>query len=127
MKRRWKFGSAPLGTPENPEIIEPGQTEPLRRASAPSRFARVAQTLWWMVSISIPAAFALSVCYWVFDAAINGSAISWLLLIFIGPPTLLLFAFALLADLALTVLLVLHVLGKPIDVRPGAIRFLRFR
>lgn len=98
------LGQSPIGTPENPEILDPGQ--PAQPARMKSPFARVRlffTLLSAMAVVSAPAVFTIWACAWLIDMGTNteGAAFAWLLLILFAPMTLVFTAAAIVIDLFL--------------------------
>lgn len=113
-----------VGTPENPEIIEP-DGRPLRR-HPPGRFRRAFRLLVTMVRLSIPA-FALdSVCFWLVEwARGDGGGFAVFLLFLLALPALILTIFAIFVNLVLGLMMIATVFGQKVTV-VNAGRFSRF-
>jgi hypothetical protein len=99
------LGQSPIGTPENPEILDPGQTAHAARLKR-RPFARLRlffTLLSAMVVVSAPAVFTVWACAWLIDMGTNaeGAAFAWLLLILFAPMTLVFTAAAIVIDLFL--------------------------
>ena len=80
-----------VGTPENPEIIEPGQSRPMNSQSHRGhRLARSLQILTWMIAAALPAATLDSSCLWLWEIANQQhSVMAWMLLILLSPVAVL--------------------------------------
>lgn len=106
-----------IGTPENPEIIEPGQPIPPRRekaAPAAGRFARALKIVSYMISATAPALLVDSICFWLFDAARNGGGVlTWLFFFFSLPPAMLLTLVATVANVILLFAFFAALSGRP--------------
>jgi hypothetical protein len=125
---RWNIkNSAPLGSPENPEIIEVGRDPRENAVRAPGRFARAFQILMWMIYVTAPAFFVDSVWFWLFDSASqSGGAVTWLLLILFTPPALVATLFATVADSFLLLVFFATLLGKSVNGHPANfVKFIR--
>ena len=117
------FQGPKVGTPENPEIIEPGQTH---RPPQRSRVRTVFQILSWMIAISAPAALLLMSCTWLIDVGLKpGGIFAWVLLFFFAPPTVVLSLVAVVADLVLSLFLVMTISGKTVVLSDQVMRFSR--
>ena len=110
----WWFKRGPkLGTPENPEIIQPGE----RPRSHLSRLPIIFGLLRWAILISLPAVMADSVCLWLLNLGKTpGGELAWIFLALFALPAILLtlIAGAIVFFLLFTVLLTL--LGKPVYI-----------
>ncbi|MBX3022903.1 MAG: hypothetical protein KF799_14610 [Bdellovibrionales bacterium] len=137
---RWKIrNSAPLGSPQNPEIIEPGGFQPRNEREAfepgarpqgpraPGRVRRSLQILMWMLYVSAPAFFIDSIWFWLFDMGTgDGGIFAWILLFLVTLPALLLTLFAMVANSFLLLVFFASLLGKPISEHPmGFVRFIK--
>lgn len=109
----------PLGTPENPEIIEPGdRPRGEARTAIPGRWWTLLRLLRWMISVTLPAVLLDSICFWLFDAAHAGAGpFAWLLLAVFALPAALATLAAAAANIVLLVLFAGVLLGR--DVRVG--------
>ncbi len=117
------FQGPKVGTPENPEIIEPGQSHRLPQRS---RVRTVFQILSWMIAISAPAALLLMTCTWLIDVGLKpGGIFAWVLLFFFAPPTVVLSLVAVLADLVLSLFLVMTIFGRTVVLSDQVMRFSR--
>lgn len=139
--------SAPIGTPENPEIIEPGGTytnerdvsgshdrssrfgNSSTRKNSGGRIRRAFNILMWMVYISAPAVLFDSIWFWLYDMGnSNGGFFAWFLLILISPPAFLLTVVAMIANSFLFLIFLANLLGRPVTENPaGFIRFIKIR
>lgn len=121
---------ADIGTPENPEIIEPGQrpSSAQARPTLPSRWAIASQILRILFAITLPAVGVDMVFAWAFNMALNQGGVVPLLLImlFIFPALILTFV-ALVANAALWPALILVLLGKTTANPLSDQRFARFK
>lgn len=135
-----------IGTPENPEIIEPGQgprpnyqgprpqyqaqgaQSPFGSASPSGRFRRAFQLLSLMVKLSLPALFIDSACFWLMEMGrTEGGFFAWALLLMLALPAFFLTLIAVLSNLLLGVLFIATLLGKNIAVNQmPMMRFVRF-
>lgn len=107
---------APLGTPENPEIIEPGQTR--AQVQPTGRLRMILQILWWMVSAAFPAWIFDSICLWLFDQAVNhGAVLAWVPLILLAPVSALLTILAVFLCGFFAIMLVAALFGKTVSNR----------
>lgn len=124
-----KKAMADIGTPENPEIIEPGQAP--RQASsrpAPGRWTLFAQLLRVLVAVSLPAIAIDLIFGWMFHTAVNfGGVLPWLGLVVMAPPALILTLVALAANLILWPVLILILSGRAVANPLNDARFDRFR
>lgn len=134
---RWNVrpNSAPLGTPENPEILEPGETrarpvsEEAPLGALRVKAARVFRMLMWMLSVTAPALFLDSLLFWLYDTASNGGGFfAWVLLILFTPPALFLTLVAMVVNSFLAFALFAGLLGRPVQTHhpAGFVRFIRF-
>jgi hypothetical protein len=104
-----------LGTPENPEIIEPGQSPTSAQTHSFAMRVRMAVNLiMWMLMLSLPALFMDGVCYWLFQLIREGSLFAWILMALAIPPALALSLFAVVAVVILFFLLLATVCGAPV-------------
>ncbi len=113
------LGQAPIGTPENPEILDPGQ--PMQSARLKRPFARIRlfiTLLFAMIVVSAPAVFTIWACAWLIDMGTNteGAAFAWLLLILFAPMTLAFTAGAVVIDLFLLMAMVATLAGRRLMV-----------
>lgn len=101
----WKrqHNKAKLGTPENPEIIVPGE---IRRPTPKSgRFLGALQILSWMLAAAAPAFVFDSIFLWLFELSRqDGNPVTWLLLLLVSP-------LALVASLVAAILVSLLILA----------------
>ncbi len=123
-----KVPMAEIGTPENPEIIEPGQAPRPSAKATVKRWPIVLQLLRVLIGVSIPAvAFAL-VFSWMFHTAVNfGGVLPWLGLVLLAPPALLLTIIAVAANLILWPVMILILSGKNVANPLNDQRFARFK
>jgi hypothetical protein len=109
-----------IGTPENPEIIEPGQSPRAPRAAGDGfgdRVGRALRILMMMIKFSVPAFFLDSVCIWLFDMGrTDGSVFAWLLLLLLIFPALILTGLAVVVDLFLTFAFLATLSGRAVNV-----------
>lgn len=102
------LGQSPLGTPGNPEILEPGEASNPRQVKLPGRLRLIFTLLIAMVVVSAPAIFSLWTSLWLIGVGTSqeGAAFAWLLLILFAPITLVFTATAFVIDafLALAIL-----------------------
>lgn len=107
---------AEIGTPENPEIIEPGDHPRSQTMQEPSGFSRwrlALQVLRVLVSVTLPGLGFAMIFAWIFHTAVNyGGVLPWLALIVISLPTLLLTLVAIIANLILWPAMILILSGR---------------
>lgn len=124
---------APLGTPENPEIIDPReprrpQAEPQGPASI-GRFTVLLQLVATMLRLAIPALALDVICYWLFQSAMAGSGLAWLPLFFLAPVAGLLTLISILINGFLLMAVIFTLRGRTISMPQGGgpiFRFVRF-
>lgn len=94
------LGQSPLGTPGNPEILEPGETPASPRLKQRGRLRLIFSLLTAMLVVSAPAIFTIWSCLWLIDMGTSqeGAAFAWLLLILFAPLTLVFTAGAFVID-----------------------------
>jgi hypothetical protein len=107
----WFRKAPPVGTPENPEIIEPGQNRPFN--TPPSPRPPYFLIFRWLLSALLPAILLDAVCLWLIEAAGAGNPLAWMLLIFLGIPAF----FANLAVLAVLFFSFLFLTGRRVEIR----------
>jgi hypothetical protein len=108
-----KWHKPKIGTPENPEIIDPSQ--PPRQSG---RFAAIMQMLSWMVGISVPALIFDWVCLWLVETGRQpGGWPAYGLLILFLPPAVLLSLAAVMTNSILIFAILLTLLGRPFPVQ----------
>jgi hypothetical protein len=101
-----------IGTPENPEIIEPGGP---RRMHTPSRWRIILQMLGWMISLCLPAIFFDYICFWLIEIGRGPNGfLAWVLLILFAPPAVLFTLIAVFGNLFLSLAIVLTLFGRAI-------------
>ena len=118
---------AKLGTPENPEIIEPGaQTRPA--VTAPSRWGIVRQLLKVIVGVTVPALGFGMIFFWTLHTALNyGGVLPWLALVIIALPSFMIGTIALIANLALWPALIFILMGRSVANPLQDPRIVRFK
>lgn len=118
----------PLGSPENPEIIEPGETPRAAQAApAVSRWALAAQVCMWIFSVSLPAAGLDLLVLWLMRLGWqSGSVLPLFMLCFIALPALLMTLTALVANVVLVPALFFILFGKQRQLPLNDPRFARF-
>ena len=103
---------ARLGTPENPEIIEPGQN-PRRRPVGGGRWHQALQILTWGILVAAPAFFFDSVFVWLIELARQDeNPLVWLLTVLVAPLALVATLVALLALSVLTLFFIANLFGR---------------
>jgi len=118
-----------LGTPENPEIIDPSLPPPRPSLNARWRVAR--QILLWLASISLPALTLDLICLWlIYTAMTYGGFMPWLALIVLALPALIFTLIAMVANIVLLPAFVYTLLGRMNQIQmndPRLARFVRFK
>jgi hypothetical protein len=106
------LNTSPLGTPENPEILEPGERPPKARQGG--RLRLLFTLISALVMISAPAAFMIWACLWLIDmgTTYDGAAFAWLLLVLFAPITLALAAGTFVIDAFLLLAIVATLSGR---------------
>lgn len=99
-----------LGTPENPEIIEPGQI--YRR---PGQSTTKWQAPRLFMTLILPAIFLDWICIGLIDMGMNsGSVVAWLLLLILAPPALMATFIAFITGATMTLFVILSLFAKPL-------------
>ena len=108
------LGQSPLGTPGNPEILEPGEASIPRQVKLPGRLRLIFTLLIAMVVVSAPAIFSVWTCLWLIGLGTGqeGAAFAWLLLILFAPITLVFTATALVIDAFLSIAILATLSGR---------------
>ena len=110
---------AKLGTPENPEVIEPGQRPRPSRPALPGRWAATFKILKTLVVLTAP---ALLLDYAFFSLILQGwreqNALSFLLGLVLVPMAFTASVLALFAGPLLLASLVMLVMGRAVTVNP---------
>lgn len=108
------LGNSPLGTPGNPEILEPGEAPASKRLKPRGRLRLLFTLLTAMLVVSAPAIFTIWSCLWLIEigASHEGAAFAWLLLILFAPLTLVFTAGALVIDLFLLLAILATLSGR---------------
>jgi hypothetical protein len=101
-----------LGTPENPEILEP--FDPHSAPPRPSRLPIILSLVRTMLTLSVPAGLFLWMSIWLFHAGSSGNPLAWLLLILTAPVTLVATLLAAAVDFMLLLVLIATLLGRPV-------------
>ena len=107
--------SPKIGTPENPEILEPGWESRPRASVAPSRVRTAGSLLRLMLLIALPATVLDWLCVGLFKMTLTSgadAALGWLLLIFFAPAAFLATCVALLLLLVLTFMVLFTISGR---------------
>jgi hypothetical protein len=120
---------AEIGTPENPEIIEPGGGQKSSRPQAAlSRWPIARQIFRILVAVSLPAIGLDMICAWLFHTAVNyGGALPVIGLVVLTIPALIFTLIAVAANLILWPALILILSGKATQNPLNDPRFARFR
>lgn len=120
---------AEVGTPENPEIIEPGEAPKSARPQPTlSRWPIARQILRILLAVSLPAIGLDLICAWLFHTAVNyGGALPVIGLVILVFPALIFTLIAVAANLILWPALVLILSGKATQNPLNDSRFARFR
>ena len=112
------------GTPQNPEIIEPGQTT--TAVASGGRIRRALGIILMMIKFTAPAFLIDSVCIWLIDLG-HSSVLAWLALLVLFLPALILSGLALLVNLFLFFALVATLSGRTVSaVQAPFARFVRY-
>lgn len=110
-KDSFKTSSAPLGSPENPEIIEPGQI--YRRPMPRNPLFLQAPRLFMM--LILPAIVLDWLCYNLVELGMqSGGVVAWLLLLIIAPPALMATFVAVITGSFLTLFAFLAIFARPL-------------
>ncbi len=128
--RTLRMKDAPLGTPENPEIIDPreprGPRPEAKGPRNPGRFGVLSQLVMTMLKLALPALVLDVACYALFKSAFGGNALAWIPLIFMVPVAGLLTLISILINAFLLVALLFVLAGKPVSMPQGGAPFFRF-
>lgn len=104
---------AELGTPENPEIILPGERPAAKAQNVGPRWQLAFSLVRVIFSVTLPAVGLDLLFAWIFQIAVNnGGALPWLGLMLLGLPVLILTLIAIAANLILWPALILILSGK---------------
>ena len=110
----WLKRGPKLGTPENPEILEPGEIPRERR---PNRWTMMVSLLRWAVFLSLPAVLADYACYGLLQMGKEpGGLLAWVLLALLTIPAMVLTLISAISLLILFLTLVLTLVGRPIQI-----------
>lgn len=102
---------AEIGTPENPEIIDP--SIPPHQAVTPSRWCMARQIVVWLVGLLLPAVVFDLLCLSFFRMATTyGGILPWMGLVILMLPALLFSLVAFIGSVILIPLLVLTLMGR---------------